>query len=162
MVQHIPVWRGGSPSLTPSTVRKTLVHRIIIRTLLSLSSLVKPLNTSFAYQKSEIVGTHNGGWGKNWQKTLAKHDRGKCSEKEYITIPFSKCSQSVCNSWFVSSSNRLPSKKAKSLAPTCTYVQHTFLMGHTANFILVPGDEAKKVAHFNCVCVKEVPVYMYV
>ena len=43
--------------------------------------------------------------------------RGKCSRKEYITIPFSNCSQSVCNSWFVSYFTRLPSKKAKSLAP---------------------------------------------
>ena len=44
-------------------------------------------------------------------------DRDRYSEIEYITIPYSNSSQSAKYTWFVLSSNRVPTKNAKSLTP---------------------------------------------
>ena len=43
-------------------------------------------------------------------------DRNRCSEIEYVTI-YSYCSQSMKDSWFVSSSTHVPKKNAKLLTP---------------------------------------------
>ena len=44
-------------------------------------------------------------------------DRDRFSEMEDVTIPYSNCSQSIKDSWFVSSSTLVPTKNAKSLTP---------------------------------------------
>ena len=44
-------------------------------------------------------------------------DRDKCSEIADVTVPYSNCSQSIKDSWFVSSSTLVPTKNAKSLTP---------------------------------------------
>ena len=45
-------------------------------------------------------------------------DRNGCSEKKYVTIPYSNCSQSSNNSWFVSYYAHVPRINAKLLTPS--------------------------------------------
>ena len=45
-------------------------------------------------------------------------DRTRCSEMEYVAIPYSNCSQSTKDSWFVSSSTHVPTNNAKLLTPS--------------------------------------------
>ena len=40
-----------------------------------------------------------------------------CSEIEDVTIPYSNCSQSIKDSWFVYFSTLVPTQNAKSLTP---------------------------------------------
>ena len=50
--------------------------------------------------------------GKKWRR-----DRHWCSEIHCITIPYSNCSQSIQDIWFVSSFKHVSRKKAKWLTP---------------------------------------------
>ena len=45
-------------------------------------------------------------------------DRNGCSKKKYVTIPYSNCSQSSNNSWFVSYYAHVPRINAKLLTPS--------------------------------------------
>ena len=44
-------------------------------------------------------------------------DRNRCSEKKYVTIPNSNCSESSEDSWFVYYYAHVPTKNAKLLTP---------------------------------------------
>ena len=44
-------------------------------------------------------------------------DRDRCSKRADVIIPYSNTSQSIKDSWFVSSSTLVPTKNAKSLTP---------------------------------------------
>ena len=73
---------------------------------------VKPRDTSCSYKKCEIADTFiNRGAAKFGQ------DGDWCSKIEHGTIPYSNCSQSIKDSWFVSSSILVPTKNAKSFTP---------------------------------------------
>ena len=62
-------------------------------------------------KKSKIIDTlswrGNGIW-----------DRNRCSKKKYVTIPYSNCSESSNDSWFVSYYAHMPTENAKLLTPS--------------------------------------------
>ena len=45
-------------------------------------------------------------------------DRNGRSEKKYVTIPYSNCSESAKDSWFVSYYAHVPTRNAKLLTPS--------------------------------------------
>ena len=57
----------------------------------------------------QIVDTHVG------EDAKFGRDMDRCSEIENGTIPYSKCSKSINDSWFVSISTHVPTKNANSL-----------------------------------------------
>ena len=64
---------------------------------------------SCAYNKCKIVARG---------ATEFELDRNGCSEKKSVTIPYSNCSQSRNDSWFVSYYVHVPTTNAKLLTPS--------------------------------------------
>ena len=87
------------PFHTPTVVK---VLRIVGLSLFPLLCLQQMRNRSHPY----LGGTAK--FGRDWDRF---------SEMEDVTIPYSNCSQSIKDSWFVSFPTLVPTTNAKSLTP---------------------------------------------